>query len=105
MHKKTPVRVSKKIPKQLCVHTDGYGESQPAAAPVIPFQPQLVAVPAIPAVPVLQHQPILPLGTLRTAKSANITEEHSFQLSENDIQQHLNSTEKVEAAGEEIEGE
>ena len=95
--------MSKKIPKQLCVHTDGYGgENKPVTAPVIPFQPQLVAVPAV---PVLQHQPILPLGTLRTAKSANITEEHSFQLSENDIQQHLNSTEKVEAAGEEIEGE
>ena len=100
------MRVSKKIPKQLCVHTDGYGgENKPVTAPVIPFQPQLVAVPAIPAVPILQHQPILPLGTLRTAKSANITEEHSFQLSENDIQQHLNSTEKVEATREEKEGE
>ena len=82
------MRVSKRIPKQLCVHTDGYGENQQVVtAPVVPFQP---------VVPILQHQPLLPLATVRTAKSANITEEHSFQLTENEIQQHLNSTERVE---------
>ena len=96
------MRVSKKIPKQLCVHTDGYGENhQLVTAPVVPYQPQLVAHPALPAVPILQHQPLLPLATVatvatvRTAKSANITEEHSFLLTENEIQQ-LNSTERVE---------
>ena len=99
------MRVSKKIPKQLCVHTDGYVENQPVTAPVIPFQPQLVAIPAAPAVPILQHQPLLPLATVRTAKSANITEEHSFQLTENDFQQNLNSTETVEATREENDGE
>ena len=94
--------MSKRIPKQLCVHTDGYGENTPVSVPVIPLQPQLVAVPtlpAIPAVPVLQ--PHLPLATVRTAKSANITEEHSFQLTENDFQQHLNSTERAEETREE----
>lgn len=105
VHKKTPVRVSKKIPKQLCVHTDGYGKNQPVTAPLIPFQPQLVAVPANPVVPLLQHQPLLPLATVRTAKSANITEEHSFLLTEDDIQQHLNSTERVEETREENAGE
>ena len=88
------MRVSKRIPKQLCVHTDGYGENQQVVtAPVVPFQPQLVTQPVV---PILQHQPLLPLATVRTAKSANITEEHSFQLTENEIQQHLNSTERVE---------
>ena len=89
------MRVSKRIPKQLCVHTDGYGENQQVVtAPVVPFQP---------VVPILQHQPLLPLATVRTAKSANITEEHSFQLTENEIQQHLNSTERVEETRKENE--
>ena len=91
------MRVSKRIPKQLCVHTDGYGENQQVVtAPVVPFQP---------VVPILQHQPLLPLATVRTAKSANITEEHSFQLTENEIQQHLNSTERVEETRKENEEE
>ena len=91
------MRVSKRIPKQLCVHTDGYGENQQVVtAPVVPFQP---------VVPILQHQPLLPLATVRTAKSANITEEHSFQLTENDFQQNLNSTETVEETREENDGE
>ena len=99
------MRVSKRIPKQLCVHTDGYGENHPVSVPVISLQPQLVAVPALPALPVPQHQPHLPLATVRTAKSANITEEHSFLLTEDDIQQHLNSTERVEETREENAGE
>ena len=99
------MRVSKRIPKQLCVHTDGYGENNPVSVPVIPLQPQLVSVPASPVVPILQHQPLLPLATARTAKSANITEEHSFLLTETDIQHHLNSTEKVEETREENAGE
>ena len=100
--------MSRKIPKQLCVHTDGYGEKQPATGPVIPYQPQLVSVPTIPVIPAVPviPQPHLPIATVRTAKSANITEEHSFQLTENDIQQHFNSTERAEETREkENEGE
>jgi len=84
VHKKTPVRVSKQIPKQLCVHTDGYKETLQAPPPVIPYQPHLVPVPANPFFP-----------ALRTAKSANITEEHSFELTEDDISQHFNTTEPL----------
>jgi len=91
VHKKTPVRVSKQIPKQLCVHTDGYKDPVQVSAPVIPLQPHLLAVPAVPALPVLQ-QAVLPFEAVRTAKSANITQ-HSFQLAEEEISQHSNSTE------------
>jgi len=94
VHKKTPVRVSKQIPKQLCVHTDGYQDIKQVTPPVIPFQPHLVPVPA---------NPFLPLPVLRTAKSANITDEHSFQLTEDELSQHLNTTELLHQTGEKDE--
>merc|ERR1711915_696 len=85
-HKKIPLRVSRKVPKQVCIHTDGYDERKP----VIPVQPSLdkfqgVVTPPIIPTPV-PAVPILPNAVLRSAKSIK---EEANPLSEEEIPNEL----------------
>ena len=64
-HKKVPVRVSRKIPKQVCIHTDGYHTHQPTPAVPLPHHPAVPAAhhphhSAAPVSPLPHHPGVIP---------------------------------------------
>merc|ERR1711915_812736 len=91
-HKKIPLRVSRKVPKQVCIHTDGYDERKPVHPhpAVIPVQPSLdkfqgVVTPPIIPTPV-PDVPILPNAVPRSAK---LIKEEAKPSSEEEIANDL----------------
>ena len=73
-HKKVPIRVSRKIPKQVCIHADEYPRGPVQAVLSVPaFFPVGAPVPAVPS-PILPTPApaiaVLPNAVVRTPKAA-----------------------------------